>query len=174
MNEIPTYSDDPPQAWLATLTRLWTLRRVRSAPAGNSTRATLVMAAVWLSAWAAIDRWQSQPQPQFFPDGIPLLAWYVLAILGLAALLRWRAHPAPAFGSVLALTMGTVPVPLLFVSLVADYLQPAWVLAAAIMVGVYTLLYLARGLRALTGETQRAAACAGLVFIAGFGWLTDT
>jgi hypothetical protein len=37
---------------------------------------------------------------------------------------------------------------------------------------VYTLLYLARGLRALTGDTQRAAACAGLAFIAGFGWLT--
>jgi hypothetical protein len=174
MNEIPTYSDEPPQAWLTTLARLWTLRRVRSAPTGNSTRATLVMAAVWLSAWAVIDRWQSQPQPQFFPDGIPLLAWYVLAILGLATLLRWRAHPAPAFGPVLALTMGTVPVPLLFVSLVADYLQPAWFLVAAIIVGIYTLLYLARGLHTLTGETQRAAACAGLVFIVGFGWLTDT
>jgi hypothetical protein len=174
MNELPTDNDDPPQAWLTVLARLWTLRRVRSAPAGNATRATLVMAAIWLSAWVAIDRWQSQPEPQFFTDGIPLLAWYVLAILGLAALLRWRARPAPAFGPVLALTMGTVPVPLLFVSLVVDYLQPSWVLIAAIMVGVYTLLYLARGLHALTGKTQRAAACAGLVFIAGFGWLTDT
>jgi hypothetical protein len=173
MNET-TYTEDPPQAWFAALVRLWTLRRVRSAPAGNSTQATLIMAAVWLSAWVAIDRWQSQPEPQFFADGIPLLAWYALAILGLAALLRWRARPAPAFGPVLALTMGTVPVPLLFVSLVADYLQPSWVLGAAIIVGVYTLLYLARGLHALTGETQRAAACAGLVFLAGFGWLTDT
>jgi peptidase C13-like protein len=173
MNET-TYTEDPPQAWFAALVRLWTLRRVRSAPAGNSTQATLIMAAVWLSAWVAIDRWQSQPEPQFFADGIPLLAWYALAILGLAALLRWRARPAPAFGPVLALTMGTVPVPLLYVSLVADYLQPSWVLGAAIIVGVYTLLYLARGLHALTGETQRAAACAGLVFLAGFGWLTDT
>jgi hypothetical protein len=174
MNETSTYSPDPPQAWLSTLVRLWTLRRVRSAPAGNSTQATLIMAVVWLAAWVAIDRWQSQPEPQFFADGIPLLAWYVLAILALATLLRWRVRPAPAFGPVLALTMGTVPVPLLFVSLVADYLQPSWVLGAAIIVGVYTLLYLARGLHALTGETQRAAACAGLVFLAGFGWLTDT
>jgi hypothetical protein len=174
MNETPTYTADPPQAWLTALVRLWTLRQVRSAPAGNSTQATLIMAVVWLSAWVAIDRWQSQPEPQFFADGIPLLAWYVLAILGLAALLRWRARPAPAFGPVLALTMGSVPVPLLFVSLIADYLQPSWVLGAAIIVGVYTLLYLMRGLHALTGETQRAAACAGLVFLAGFGWLTDT
>jgi hypothetical protein len=174
MNDIPTYTEDPPQGWLTVLARLWTLRRVRSAPAGNATRATLIMSAVWLAAWVAIDRWQSQPQPQFLADGIPLLAWYALGFLGLAALLRWRARPEPAFGPVLALTLGTVPVPLLFVSVVADYLQPAWVLVAALMVGVYTLLYLARGLHALTGETQRAAACAGLVFIAGFGWLTDT
>jgi hypothetical protein len=41
-------------------------------------------------------------------------------------------------------------------------------------VAVYTLLYLARGLHAMTGYTQRAAACTGLVFIAGFCWLTDT
>jgi len=174
MNETPTYTGDPPQAWLTALVRLWTLRRVSSAPAGSATQATFIMAVAWLSAWVTIDRWQSQPEPQFFADGIPLLAWYALAILGLAALLRWRARPAPAFGPVLALTMGAVPVPLLFVSLVADYLQPSWVLGAALIVGVYTLLYLARGLHALTGRTQRAAACAGLVFLAGFGWLTDT
>src|SRR5271156_2315846 len=135
MSDTAAYTEHPPQAWLTVLVRLWTLRQVRSAPAGNSTQATLIMALAWLSAWIAIDRWQSQPQPQFFADGIPLLAWYVLAILGLAALLRWRARPAPAFGPVLALTMGTVPVPLLFVSLVADYLQPSWVLGAAIIVG---------------------------------------
>jgi hypothetical protein len=174
MNETSTYAEDPPQAWLTALVRLWTLRRVRSAPAGNSTLAIFIMALVWLSAWVAIDRWQSQPEPQFFADGIPLLAWYALAILALAALLRWRARPAPAFGPALALTMGTVPVPLLFTSVIADYLPPSWVLGALIIVGVYTLLYLARGLHALTGETQRAAACAGLVFLAGFGWLTDT
>src|SRR5271168_4326443 len=172
MNEhVPA---DAPRSYLASLLRLWTLRKVASPPSGRASPIVVCLGALWLFLWLAIDWWDAQPAPQFAVDGIPLLAWYVLAILGLAALLRWRAHPAPAFGSVLALTMGTVPVPLLFVSLVADYLQPAWVLAAAIMVGVYTLLYLARGLRALTGETQRAAACAGLVFIAGFGWLTDT
>lgn len=174
MNEIPTYAEDRPQAWLTALARLWLLRPVRSAPSGNPLPATLIMGAVWLSAWVAIDRWQSQPDPQFFAGGIPLLAWYVLAILGLAVLLRSGARPAPAFGPVLTLTMGAVPVPILFASVVAAYLDPAWFLRAAIIVGVYTLLYLARGLHALTGETQRAAACAGLVFIVGFSWLTDT
>jgi hypothetical protein len=143
-------------------------------PSGNPLRTVLILGAAWLSAWVAIDRWQSQPDPQFFPSGIPLLAWYLLAILGLAALLRWQSRPEPAFAAALALAMGVVPVPLLFTSVVAAYLDPSWFLGGALVVAVYMLLYMARGLHAMTGYTQRAAACAGLVFIAGFSWLTDT
>jgi hypothetical protein len=69
--------------------------------------------------------------------------------------------------------MGAVPVPLLFASVVAIYLDPPWFLGAAIVAGVFMLLYLARGLHAMTGYTQRAAACAGLVFVVGFFWLSD-
>jgi hypothetical protein len=156
------------------LARLWLLRPVRSTPSGNPQRAVLIMGAAWLSAWIAIDRWQSQPDPQFFPSGIPLLAWYVLAILGLAAVLRWRAHPAPPFGPALALAMGAVPVPLLFTSVAAAFLDPSWLLGGGVVVVIYTLLYFARGLHAMTGYTQRAAACAGVVFVMGFIWLTDT
>jgi hypothetical protein len=171
MNETPTVADDRPPAWPAALIRLWTLRPVRSVPSGNPTHATLIMGTMWLAAWVAMDRWQSQPDPQFFPGGIPLLAWYALAILGLAFLLRWRTRAA-AFEPVLTLTMGVVPVPLLFAGVIAIYLDGAWFYGTAGIVCVYTLLYLARGLRALTGDTQRVAACAGLVFLAGFGWLT--
>ncbi len=163
-----------PPGWLTTLARLWALRPVTSMPSGNPLAATLAMSGLWLAAWIGIDRWQSQPDPQFFAGGIPLLAWYALAILGLAALLRWRAHPAPAFGPALALALGAVPVPLLFAAVVTAYLDPSWYLDAALVVGAYTLLFMARGLRAMTGETQRAAACAGLVFVAAFSWLTDT
>jgi Peptidase C13 family len=150
------------------------LRPVRSVPAGNPWRTALIMGAAWLAAWIAIDRWQIQPDPQFFAGGIPVLAWYLLAILGLAVLLRWRADPAPEFGPVLALTMGVVPLPLLFVSVAAAYLDAAWYLAAVVAVGIYTVLYLARGLRALTGKSQRPAACFGVTIILGFCWLSDT
>src|SRR5439155_7318269 len=102
-------ADYPPQGWLATLARLWLLRPVLSPPSGNPLHAALIMGVAWLSVWAAMDRWQSQPDPQFFPSGIPLLAWYVMAILGLAALLKWRARPAPAFAPALALAVGAVP-----------------------------------------------------------------
>jgi Peptidase C13 family len=174
MDEPPKYADPPAPAWRTALLRLWLLRPVTLAPAGSALYATLVMGTIWLSFWIAIDRWQSQPEPQFFPSGIPLLAWHLLAILGLAALLRSRARPAPAFASALALSMGAVPVPLLFTSVVVVYIDPSWLPGAAILVCLYLLAYFAGGLHALTGQRQRAAACAGLVFVAAFVWLTDT
>jgi hypothetical protein len=173
MTETATNADPPPHGWLSTLMRLWLLRRVTSAPAGNALRATLIMGVTTLTAWVAIDRWQSQPDPQFFTEDIPLFAWYVLGILTMAALLQWRARASLKFGPVLALAMGAVPVPLLFTSVAAVYLNPDSFLAGAILVGLYTLLYLARGLHAVTGGTQRAAACVGVAFIAGFCWLSD-
>jgi hypothetical protein len=166
-------ADHPPQGWLATLFHLWLLRRVRSAPSGDPLRACALMTVLWLAAWVGIDHWQSKPEPRFFAPGIPLLAWYVLATAALAALLRWGSRPAPAFAPVLALTIGAVPVPLLFASVAAVVLEPRWVLATGIAVGIYSLLYFAHGLHALTGTRQRAAACAGLLFLAGFFWLSD-
>jgi hypothetical protein len=173
MTETATNADHPPHGWLRTWMRLWLLRPVPWAPAGNPLRATLLMGVATLAAWVAIDHWQSQPDPQFFADDIPLFAWYVLGILTLAALLQWRTRANLKFGTVLAVAMGAVPVPLLFTSVAAVYLDPDGFLAGAILVGLYTLLYLARGLHAITGGTQRAAACVGVVFIVGFCWLSD-
>ena len=174
MIDAPINADYPRQGWLRALVRLWLLKPVGSMPSGNPQRAAFIMGAAWLSVWVAIDRWQSQPDPQLFPSGIPLLAWYVLAVLGLAAVLQWRARPAPAFAPVLALAMGAVPLPLLFTSVIAAFLDPWWYLGAGAAVAVHTLLYFARGLHVMTGYTQRAAACAGLVFVLGFIWLTDS
>ncbi|MEP6546222.1 MAG: C13 family peptidase [Gammaproteobacteria bacterium] len=174
MSETPPYTDPAPLSWLGALSRLWLLRPVKSAPRGHATRATIMMGSLWLAIWIAIDHWQSQPDPQFISGGIPLLAWYALGILALAALLRRRSHPAPAFSSALALSMGAVPLPLLFTSVAAADLHSLWFWSSSIALAAYTLLFLARGLRALTGQTQRTAACAGVLLIAGFCWLTDT
>ena len=159
MSELPSHADHPPQGWFKTLARLWLLRPARLSPSANALRATCIMGALWLAAWVAIDRWQSQPDPQFFAGGIPLLAWYALAILGLAALLRRRSHPAAAFAPLLALCVGAVPVPLLFTGLFAADLEPAWLLGGCVVVGIYTLIYLAFGLHAVTGRSQRARQC---------------
>jgi hypothetical protein len=141
-------------------------------PSRNAMHATLIMGAMWLALWVGLDRWQSGPAPQFSPGGIPLLAWYALAIMGLAALMQWRTGAA-AFGPVLALAMGAVPVPLLFLGAADVDPHSRWFVGAALAVGLYVLLYLSRGLRAITGVSQRTAACAGLLFIVGFCLLSD-
>jgi hypothetical protein len=167
------YAGQPPQSWFAAFLRLWILRPVSAAPPGNPILAILGLCAAWLIIWVALDWWESQPDPQFSIGGIPLLAWYVLAMLGFAAVLRWRATPTPGFGGVLALAAGLVPFPLLLLTAVALYLGSAWFTGASLIIGAYAFLYSARGLRALTGERQRAAAFIGAAFLVGFLWLTD-
>jgi hypothetical protein len=164
---------ESPLSYLASLLRLWTLRRVATLPSGRAAPIVAGCGILWLLLWLAIDWWDAQPAPQFLVDGAPLLAWYVLAVLGLAALLRWRSKPAPPYGAVLALATGLVPVPMLLATLAADYLNSTWLLGLNILAAVYSLLYLARGLRAFTGQSQRLAAVAGVVCVAAFMWLSD-
>jgi hypothetical protein len=160
-------------SYLATLLRLWTLRKVAAVPAGQPAPILIGLGAVWLLLWAAVDWWDAQPDPQFLIDGVPLFAWYVLALLGLAALLRWRSKPMPPYGAALALATGLVPLPMLLASIAAQYLNSSWLLGVCIIAAIYSLSYLARGLRGFTGRSQRMAAVAGIVFIAGFIWLSD-
>jgi hypothetical protein len=120
----------------------------------------------------AVDWWQRQPDPEFSIDGIPLLAWYALAIWILAGLLRWRARPRPAFGTMLVVALGAVPVPLLLVGVVAFYLEQPWVWWAAVA-ALYLCAFFMRGLHAVTGRPQRGTALVGVLFVAAFMWSSD-
>jgi hypothetical protein len=150
--------------------RLWGLMGATAAP---SVRCSVLVALLCLTAWGAVDWLYAQPDPQFFLANMPLLAWYALAILGLAALLRWRATPAPTFAATFALAVGSIPVPLLLAGVAADYLNSRWLWGVSACAAVYGLVYLARGLRSLTGQPQRLAALCGIVFIVGFIAATD-
>ncbi len=161
------------------LARLWCLRSIHTGPSGWAIRVAAIVTAGCLGFWVAIDRWESQPDPQFFAAGIPLLAWYGLALVGLAAVLRWwcRSPTAPGLlpplAPMLTVTLGLVPAPLLLFTIGATYLDLAWFLAAGAVIGIHTWLFLARALRAVTGRSQHAAVGIGLVYIAGFIWITD-
>jgi Peptidase C13 family len=61
----------------------------------------------------------------------------------------------------------------LLAGVVAPYLSQDWFWVLLVVAGIYALLYFARGLRALTGESQRFAAVAGTAFVIGFIWLSD-
>jgi hypothetical protein len=162
-----------PRSLVAALLRLWALRRVGPVSSRHSTPIVIGLSMLWLLLWLAIDWWNALPDPEFLLAGAPLLAWYALAILALAALLRWRSHPMPTFEAALVLSLGLVPIPLCLAAVAAPYLDPLWLQGAAIAAAVYSLFYLARGLRAFTGESQRVTAIAGLAFVVGFIWFTD-
>jgi Peptidase C13 family len=123
--------------------------------------------------WVAIDWWEALPDPQFLLAGVPLFPWYALAILVLAALLRARSHPKPAFAAVLLLSLGLVPLPLLLAVFAVPLLSLVWQCVVAATALIYSFFYLVRGLRAFTGESQRRAALAGIAFLMVFIWLTD-
>ena len=165
--------DAKPRFSLSSLLRLWGLREARPDSPPTSFLA-VCLSLVWLLLWVAIDWLEALPDPQFLVAGVPLLAWYALAILSLAAFLRRQSDPKPAFEASLLLCLGLVPLPLLLAALAAPFLTPLGLSAAAIIVLIYSFFYLARGLRAFTGESQRIAALAGIALLVGFIWLTDT
>jgi hypothetical protein len=170
-NPPPDRPRAKPQRSLTWLLQLWTLRKAipKFCPS-NYTLITLSL--LWLLLWVAIDWWEALPDPQFLRAGVPLFAWYALAILAFAALLRGRSNPKPAFAAALLLSLGLVPVPLLLAAFAVPFLSLDWRIAA-IGALIYSFFYLIRGLRAFTGESQLRAAFAGIAFLMSFVWLSD-
>ena len=125
-----------------------------------------------LGAWVLIDHWQRKPDPEFSIDGIPLLGWYVMAVLGLVEILKWRSAPRPPPGAALLLALGVMPLPLLLFSVASYLLAVPWFWGAACAVAVYLMVYLARGLQSITGRRQGAAVVAGIIFVAAFVWVS--
>jgi hypothetical protein len=171
--DIPPSADPPRSSWGKALARLWCLLPLNAELRGNPTWVILVLSVSLLGGWVFIDRWQRQPDPEFSIDGIPLLGWYAMAVLGLVAILKWRSTPRPPQGATLLLGLGAMPLPLLLFSVVSYFLAPPWFWVAAGVVGMYLILYLARGLKSLTGSSQPVAAVVGFVFVALFIWVSN-
>jgi hypothetical protein len=174
----PPAADMPPVAasrpsWFRMLVRLWCLRKVDTAPRGNPIAAGVLLGSSLLAAWVAIDWWQRQPEPVFYVEGIPLLAWYALGVLAMTALLRWLSTPRPDLGATIVLGLGLVPLPLVLVSIIPLDLGMLWFWFASLAAAAYSLVYLSRGLRAVTGQSQRRAALGGVIFVVAFIWVSD-
>ena len=174
-------------SWFAALLRLWCLRAVPAVPPGSAVPTILVLTAVWCAAWVVIDHWQRQPSPEFAVEGVTLLGWYAAGLLGCAAVLRSRLKQAdhhampgqtpllasPTFTGVLVVALGAVPPPLLLMAVGSYFLDASEFRWASAAVALYELIYLARGLRALTGVPQRLAALSGVLVGAAFIWTSD-
>jgi hypothetical protein len=158
-------------SYLGTLLRLWTLRKTVLPQA--ALRGSVCALGVWLAAWIGFDWWGAGPDPQPSPSGLPLFAWYALAILALAAWLRWRSSPPPSLSAALVIVTGLVPLPLLIATLGSLYLNDAWLLGVSAAAACYALIYLLRGLRSLTGAPQRVASFSALLLLLAFVWISD-
>jgi len=156
------------------LLRFWLLRAAGPIGVRGAARASALLGIASLVLWVAIDWWQSQPDPHLSAAALPLFAWYGLAVLGLVALLRRQARIHAAGAPVLALVMGLLPVLMLFVTIATMWVDPRWLPGARALIALYTLIYLLRSLRALSGDSQRVAALLGLVYVGAFLWATDT
>ena len=150
--------------------RMWSLLSAAAAP---SLRCSVLVALLCLAVWCGVDWLYAQPDPQFFLANTPLLAWYALAVLALAGLLRWRARPQPPFAATFALAVGSIPVPLLLAAVASAYVNTHWLTGLSVCAALYAVIYLARGMRSLTGQPQRTAALLGVAFIVGFVVATD-
>jgi hypothetical protein len=171
-NRAPDPAPAKPPRSLTLLLRLWTLSTGIS-NFSPSEYLLIGLSLAWVLLWAAIDWWEALPDPQFLLAGVPLFPWYGLAILVLAALLRARSSPKPAFPAALLLSLGLVPLPLLLAAFAVPLLNLVWQCVAVIFLLIYSFFYLARGLRAFTGESQVRAALTGVAFLITFIWLTD-
>jgi Peptidase C13 family len=165
-------AETPRRSSLAALLRLWTLRD-SSSIAGPSLRFLTALSCALLLLWLAVDWRQAQPDPQFLAAGIPLLAWYALAILALAELLRLIVRPGANFAATLMLVLALVPLPMLAASIIVPFLPPIPLLATVVALSIYVFVFISRGLRGITGRSQRNAALAGVAFFIGFVWVTD-
>jgi hypothetical protein len=133
----------------------------------------VLLIVAWAAAWAGIDHWQRQPDPQFALDGVPLLAWYVLGVLGLASLLRSLLKPRPALSAAVVVALGLVPLPFLLMAVglyVLDMPLFWWVSGA---VALYGLIYLLRAVTLLAGGSHVPTAICGVLYVAAFIWASS-
>lgn len=151
------------RVYFSSLLRLLTLR-----PVGEVSlpiKGALLLLLFLLCLWVDYDWFAAQPNPQFVPENVPLLAWYGLAVVLLAALLHRAARPQAAFGTLLTLAVCAMPLPLAYAVFATSYLDPLWLAVGDVLVTLYLFFYFARGLKGITGRPHRLAACGGVLFV---------
>ncbi|HEY2681994.1 MAG TPA: C13 family peptidase [Steroidobacteraceae bacterium] len=160
------------RVYFASLLRFLALRPVGevSLPVRGSVCVLLFL----LFLWVDYDWFDAGPHPQFIADNIPLLAWYCLGVVVLAALLHFASRRRARFENSLALAVCVMPLPLAFAVLATAYLSSVWLLLSAVASAIYLLIYFALGLKGMTGRPHRLAACGGVLFVVLFYIASDS
>jgi hypothetical protein len=132
-----------------------------------------LLACLACGVWIGVDWFRYQPDPEFYADGVPGLAWYALMALAIAAVLARLSRPALESSRVLAVVLAAAPVLIVARDLIDRFLSWRWAMVAALGLLLYFIGYGARALYALSGARQPRALVSGIVVMLGLLWVTD-
>ena len=126
-----------------------------------------LLAAFMLAAWIGVDPLLHSRDLVFHWPALPDLVCVGAGVFALAWVLQRLSRPAPAYRRVLVLTLGALP--LAMVGEIASWKLVDNTLQVLLAVlSLYALVFVARGLRVLTGRHQPLALGVGVLFTAGF------
>jgi hypothetical protein len=163
---VETTSGKPKPLTQALL--FWTLRHRKSIPGPPPDWAIAGFGAASLILWLTLDRLRYGQNAQFTPYEVPLLAWYVVPVLIATWAVSRITHPRVEFRSVLFLFAVLAPIIIACTFLLDHGVAPALQTAATLGVAAYALVYVAAGLRTLTGRPQMRAVAATIGIAALF------
>ena len=156
-----------PQRWATVLGRLWTLRSLRGELPEPSDLAIGTLALVSLGLWVALDWLRIGPGARFLHYGLSGVAWALLEVLWMAWILSKLTHSRLQYRTALFLLVAVAPVVIGVNAVLAEVVLPLhWILLTGIMLLIYALTYLARGLRSATGRREISGLAAGRALVA--------
>jgi Peptidase C13 family len=156
---------------LDSVVRLWTLRKLRgSLPALSDWLFALGITGVF-TLWFVLNWSAHEPEAEFFPYGVPNVAWYALLGFALAWVVSRRSYPAVEFRAALFALVALAPVVILASALVDQVVPEKWSTVANLLIAGYAIAYLARGAQAVGGgRPQIPVGAAALLFIGATSW----
>lgn len=172
---VPGIDNSPPpyRNWAASLLRMLMLRAVNPVPPAVGVWTLTILAGLAFAVWIGIDWFDNQPDPTFLYYDLPLVSWYALILLAVAAVTARRCMPATDFSRVLAVVLAATPLVTAVLYLCDAVLLWPWNFVVVSIAVAYFSAYASRSLRVLTGQRQPAAVMAGIVVTIGLLWLTD-
>lgn len=161
----------PRPSWLRESLRLLSLRFPDGNAFTGSVASIAIPTIIALALWAGFDWLNNQPEAQFFPYGVPALAWYVLAALLTALVLALISRPAVSLARVCSLLALLAPVLVIAQFVIERFVPERSIEPAMAGVALYAAVYCLIGLRSLTGSRQLVATMAGAAVAVLAVWL---
>lgn len=152
--------------------RLLLLRNAYNAPAVATPAVVFVLALVAFATWLGVDWLENRPHPSFYGYGIPGIAWYVVGILLIAAVVARRSTPRLTLNRAVVIVLAVVPVVIGWGYVISALFAQPWAAIGAVAACVYFVVYLARALHAMTGYSQPGAVVLSSLSAAAFVWVT--